>query len=121
MTLTSRVTVTDLDAQLYGIAEPELAEEARKIVYQALIRAWSEREPEHLKKQLLLGFKIGLAIIVISGILLGFQIYLHLQWRKLTEKAQKNYKLERSFLDRLIKFQQYSSSITSGEEKRENN
>ena len=111
------VTVTDLDAQLYGVAEPELAEEARKIVYQALIRAWSEREPEYLRKQSQLAIKIGFAMIVISGILLGCQIYLQVQWRRLTERAQKNYKRERSFLDRLIMFQQYRSRITSGEEK----
>ena len=95
------VTVTDLDAQLYGIAEPELAEEAKKIVYQALIRAWSEREPEYLQKQSLSAIKIGIVMLVVSSILMGLQFYLKAQWRRLTERAQSYYQRERSLITRL--------------------
>ncbi len=95
------VTVTDLDAQLYGIAEPELAEEAKKIVYQALIRAWSEREPEYLQKQSLSAIKIGIGMLVVSSILMGLQFYLKAQWRRLTERAQSYYQRERSLITRL--------------------
>ena len=84
-------TVTDLDAQLYGIAVPELANEATKIVYQALIRAWSEREPEYLKKQSLLAIRLVIGMLVASGILAGIQSYLKAHSRILTERDRDNF------------------------------
>ena len=94
-------TVTDLDAQLYGITKTELADEGSKIIYQALIRAWSEREPEYIKRQSLSAIKIGIGILVVSGILLLIQIYLQAQWGRLTERAQSNYQREQSLINRL--------------------
>ena len=91
-------TVTDLDAQLYGVAVPELADEASKIVYQALIRAWSEREPEYLHNQLFLAIRIILGMLVISSILAGIQIFLKAQWRRLTECDQKKFQSAQSLI-----------------------
>ena len=96
--------VTDLDAQLYGIAIPELANEATKIVYQALIRAWSEREPEYLQKQLLLAIRIAIGMLIVSGILVGLQIYLKAQWRRLTTQDQNYPQHKGSFISRWIIF-----------------
>ena len=101
-------TVTDLDAQLYGIAVPELANEATKIVYQALIRAWSEREPEYLKKQSLLAIRLVIGMLVASGILAGIQIYLKAQSRTLTERDRDNFQSAHGLIAQWKTFRQKS-------------
>ena len=93
-------TVTDLDAQLYGIAVPELAEEAAKRIELALKRGWYERESEYLRKQILLAIKIAAVMLVVSSILICIQKYLKSQWRKMRESDHKNYHSDRSLISR---------------------
>ena len=57
------VTITELDAQLSLMSIPELAEQGKFIIYEALIKAWQEREPLWLLRQGLIAL-VSLAILV---------------------------------------------------------
>lgn len=46
------VTVTSLDAEIYGLSESEVAEEYAEQIRQALLRAWQERQPTAQRSQL---------------------------------------------------------------------
>ena len=93
-------TVTDLDAQLYGIAVPELAEEAAKRIERALKRAWYERDPQYLRKQFLIAIKIAAVMLVVSSVLILSQKYLKAQWRRVIESDRNNDWRDRSLISR---------------------
>ncbi len=95
-------TVTDLDAQLYGIAVPELAEEAAKRTDRALRRAWYERKSEYLRKQILLAIKIAAAMLVASSILICIQKYFKAQCKTLKKRDRENARRDRSLIFRWI-------------------
>ena len=93
-------TVTDLDAQLYGISVPHLAKEAAQRIDRALRRAWYEREPEYLRRQILVAIQIAIAMLVASGILIYMQKYLKAKWRTRQERVQENFRPDRSLISR---------------------
>ncbi|MGK7873880.1 MAG: mechanosensitive ion channel family protein [Xenococcaceae cyanobacterium] len=79
-------TVTELDAQLYGIPVPDLAQQRANNIYKALIKAWRERELEFLMRQGLIALGLALGMILASGLLLFLHKRAIAQWRILKEQ-----------------------------------
>ncbi|MGH2413583.1 MAG: mechanosensitive ion channel family protein, partial [Microcystaceae cyanobacterium] len=70
------LTITELDAQLYGLPVPELAQGAAKYLYTILLQAQEERQPEYLFHQSLKAGGVFLGAIIIASLLLILQKYL---------------------------------------------
>ena len=103
--------ITELDAQLYGIAVPELAASSAQQIALALERSWYEREPEYLKKQVLVAIKIAAGMLVVSTILICLQKYLKAQWQTLKEGIRENYRRDRRWISRWTTLQQTTKQL----------
>ncbi len=79
------VTVTSLDAEIYGLTEAEVAEEYARQMQQGLVRAIQERQPDALRSQgqsALIGGAI--AALIMTSLMWG-QHRLHLVRRQLRQ------------------------------------
>lgn len=83
-------TVTQLDAQIHGLSVQELAQQWRRNIGPALIKAQLERQPEYLMRLGLISGGIFLGVIVASLILTFWQKRLKIQWNKLKESQEES-------------------------------
>ncbi|MGK7945217.1 MAG: hypothetical protein AB4058_12175, partial [Microcystaceae cyanobacterium] len=77
------VTITDLDAQLNAAPIPELAEQGREVIEQALLKAWQEREPKWLLRQ-------SVIAVISLDLLFIFSKLLNTLLQSLREKSRHN-------------------------------
>jgi len=90
------VTVTDLDAEIYGLTELELAEEYARKIREALVLSLQERQPDVQRSQLQRA-GIGVAIAALLGtLLLGWQR----QIGKVRRRLRQEFQHQQAFLER---------------------
>ncbi len=70
------MTITDKDADLYGLSIPELAKLRSYFVKDALTSAWKERQPPFLIRQFFLGIGIIIAMFLASYFIIYISKYL---------------------------------------------
>lgn len=80
------LTITDLDAQLHGLALRELATEGSKYLHEILLEAWKERQPDYLINQGLIVSTKALGLFLLTGLYLKLRKLLKRQWRKSKEQ-----------------------------------
>lgn len=61
------MTITDKDADLYGVPIPELAKIRSYLVKNALTRAWQERQPKFLIRQFFIALGIIIAMVLVPN------------------------------------------------------
>ncbi len=84
------VTVTALDAEIYGMSETEVAEDYARQIERALVRAMQERQPAAQRSQLRWAMIIGTITSLVMAFLFG--------WQKRLRKIC--WRLRQEFLDR---------------------
>ncbi len=77
-------TITQPDAELYGQEVEEIATEVTSLLRTGLIRAWEDRQPEALRKQLLFALQIVVVMLGMMGLLIILQSF--------TKKRIQSYK-----------------------------
>jgi small-conductance mechanosensitive channel len=75
-------TLTAIDATACGLTLEESGQHIAKILHDALIQAWQERQPAYLQRHAIYSVLTVLAMIVISGILWLIQKRLSDRWEK---------------------------------------
>ncbi len=78
------LTVTDLDAQLYGQVLSELAADGATYLREVLLEAWKERQPDYLRRQRLIAGAITLGLLLSYALWrwLGRVLKTRGQWHK---------------------------------------
>ena len=85
------MSVTELDAQLYGLSVADLAQEFSKIIPAALIQARQDRLPATLQRKGLYSLGILIGIILVTLLLISWHKRFLKQWKRLQEqKPQLN-------------------------------
>lgn len=80
------MSVTELDAQLHGLSVADLAEEFRKIIRLALIKAQRERQPEYLQRQAFISLGILIGIVFFTLLLVSWYKSFLRRWQRLQEQ-----------------------------------
>lgn len=80
------VTITDLDAEIYGLSESELGEEYAQQIRQALLKALEERQPSALRSQI--------QSAGIGGAIAALLITLLFWWQKQIGKVRQRLRQE---------------------------
>jgi len=88
------IALTQLDAQIYGLSESELAKELISIIKNALIAAQKERSPDYLQSQFFLSGGLILGAILVS-------IFWVLLQKKSIQKYQQRCQEEGELKERL--------------------
>ncbi|MDX2230357.1 MAG: mechanosensitive ion channel [Leptolyngbyaceae cyanobacterium bins.349] len=83
------LTVTSLDAEIYGLTEPELAEDYARKIQQGLVRAIEERQPANLRSQAQAAAIGGAISVLIIAILIWIQRQLHIVRRQLRQDYRR--------------------------------
>jgi small conductance mechanosensitive channel len=83
------VTVTSLDVRLAEARdELALAEDWAKTIRAALIQAWEESQPEARRVQRRQAWQIGITILLVSVLMLGWHKLLRIRFRELQKRQQ---------------------------------
>ncbi len=81
------LTLTELDARLYGIGVTDLATHVSQTIAQALIRGQFERQPEYLRLQGAIAVAILLGTLGTAGVLRRIQQRLKREWNAIATQA----------------------------------
>jgi len=80
------MSITDLDAQLYGLSVADLASEFSKIIRPALIEARQDRLPESIQRKGLFSLGIIIGLILLSLLLISRYKNFSKKWARLQEE-----------------------------------